>query len=276
VKTQAFLFFAAAQLLGTALAPVTARATAFHPPAQMESMPARVLVGLRVSGPMPGNFIAWQEGLSGEGACSFERISDEGQLPQDASVHGTQGDNHILMIPRFLVPRGEVMRFCGHEWRAPKFGTSKERVLAIHGEGGNDVIFTGLQSPPPEALEPWPEIHGGEGDDTIVAQQARDVFGDAGNDFILAWFNPTGTLSAGSGDDTVCWGNDLGIPPDGPGAIDGGEDVDDCFGSAPSFVGCENHAAFYPTSNPAWFKRECWGPAKAAKAALLASFQGQP
>lgn len=253
--------------IGTMTSSVSAQAKALRPPAQIDAMPARMVIGVVVSGAAErANFVAWQTGLSGAGECFFERISDENELPDDIGVYGTKGDNHVLVIPRGFTRIDAAFWFCGKQWAWANFGSPKDHVLTLHGEAGDDVIFAGMQSPPPVPGDPWLAFYGGQGDDTIVAQQARDIFGEGGDDFLLAWFNPTGVLDGAAGNDTLCWGNDLGIPPEGPLGMKGGDDFDDCFGSSPSFVGCENHAAFYPTSNPDWFKRECLTPAKAAQA----------
>lgn len=270
MKNRDSLVLVTALLLGAVTAPASAQAKELRPPAQIDAMPARMVIGVVISGEDRANFVAWQTGLTGPGECFFERISDENSLPEDVSIHGTKGDNHVLLIPRALSRIEPAFWFCGQQWLWASLGSSKEHALTVYGEAGNDVVVAGVQSPPPVSTDPWLAFYGGEGNDTIVAQQARDIFGEGGDDFLLAWFNPTGKLDGAAGKDKLCWGNDIGIPPDGPGGIHGGADFDNCFGSSPTFVGCENHAAFYPTSNPAWFKQECLTPAKAAQALVWA------
>ena len=69
----------------------------------------------------------------------------------------------------------------------------------LYGLGGNDLLVLAH-------LEGFGTAHGGEGNDTLQANRSSELFGDAGDDTLIAWFLGT-AMTGGAGNDTFVFEN---------------------------------------------------------------------
>jgi Ca2+-binding RTX toxin-like protein len=161
---------------------------------QVAAQPPRTDVTLRaagitVVGTSNGRTVA---GTLSRDGCSWQDLGPA-KLDQDYVLHGTAGDDSIRLI------RLPTVAWCARVL-APV--DQQGHAFVIHGEGGDDTIYGGGNSPFPGNPN-W--VFGDAGNDTLyVAPGGSRAEGGAGNDTIYGDDNPGDSLLGGDGDDVLC------------------------------------------------------------------------
>lgn len=161
----------------------------------------------------------------------WTKISDDsGLIDGQVTIHGSSYQDEVLILTGMV---SEPMTVCGTQMDIIRQGDILSDMIHVYTWAGDDIVMvenSGFGSgggPANSAIS----IHGGDGQDWIVAYNAKYIWGDAGSDSLIGiWmFGGGGSqeVYGGSGDDMFCSYNGA-VPFKWAG--EGGSDVR--FGSA--------------------------------------------